>query len=145
MSGLLNDISQSAHGIARGLAAAGKQAAATVGHAAAESAPARGFAEVINHAKHEEAARRKDAEDAAAGLVSNALILPILKQLRRSSFGENTAFSPGIGEKAFGPEFDMQLADRIAHSPSLGIKNALAKRMLKTRPANKGSALNLHG
>src|SRR4051812_2339037 len=34
-----------------------------------------------------EAKRRKEAETAAAGLVSNALILPILQQVRRSPFG----------------------------------------------------------
>lgn len=69
------------------------------------------------------------AEKAAAGLVSNALILPVLKQLRRSSFGKNSVFSGGNGEKTFGPEFDMQLADRIAQSPNLGIRDALAAKM----------------
>jgi hypothetical protein len=29
----------------------------------------------------------------------------------------------------------MQLADRIAHSPNLGIKNALADRLMKKAPA----------
>ena len=62
------------------------------------------------------------AEKAAEGLISNALILPILKQVRRSSFGENSVFSGGNGEKAFGPEFDMQLSDRIAQSPRLGVR-----------------------
>src|SRR4051812_30890758 len=74
---------------------------------------------------------RKEAEDAAAGLVSEALILPIFKQLRRSMEQTKGPFSPGIAEKAFGPRFDMQLADRIAHSPRLGVKNALADRLLK--------------
>lgn len=74
------------------------------------------------------------AEKAAAGLVSNALILPILKQVRRSSFGENSIFSGGNGEKAFGPEFDMQLADRIAQSPRLGVREALVKRLEKRSP-----------
>jgi hypothetical protein len=92
-------------------------------------------------------AARKKAEDAAAGLVSNALILPILKQIRRSPWGENSVFSGGIGEKTFGPQFDMQLADRIAHSPRLGIKNALADRLMKRTAAKQpsGKELNIHG
>ena len=79
----------------------------------------------------EYAARRKEAEDAAAGVVSQALILPILKQIRRSTFNGEGPFSPGTGEKTFGPEFDMQIADRIAQSPKLGIKKALADRLMK--------------
>jgi Rod binding domain-containing protein len=74
------------------------------------------------------------AEKAAQGLVSNALILPILKQVRRSSFGENSVFSGGNGEKAFGPEFDMQLADRIAQSPRLGVREALVQRLERRSP-----------
>lgn len=91
-----------------------------------------------------QADRRTQAENAAAGLVANALILPILKQLRRSTFGESTVFSGGNGERAFGPQFDMHLADRIAQSPNLGIKNVLADRLMKKAPAeHKG--LDLHG
>jgi hypothetical protein len=40
-------------------------------------------------------------------------------------------FSQGKAEKAFGPEFDMQLADRIAQSPRLGIKDALVDRLMR--------------
>jgi hypothetical protein len=76
------------------------------------------------------ATRRKQAEEAAAGLVSGALILPMLKQIRRTSFNGGGPFSAGIGEKTFGPEFDMQIADRIAHSPELGIRKALANRLM---------------
>jgi hypothetical protein len=79
----------------------------------------------------EDAQRRQQAEKAAGDLVSNALILPMLKQLRRSVWGQNTVFSAGIGEKAFGPQFDIQIADRIAHSPRLGLKTALTERLIK--------------
>ena len=91
----------------------------------------------------------KQARDGAAGLVSEALILPVLKQVRQSSLNKDGPFSPGIGEKAFGPEFDMQLADRIAQSPNLGVKKALVQRLIKRgQPAvvpgvHKG--LNVHG
>ncbi len=77
------------------------------------------------------AKKRAEAEEAAAGLVANALILPVLKQVRRSTFNKEGPFSPGNGEKTFGPEFDMEIADRLAHSPHLGIKEALAERLMK--------------
>jgi hypothetical protein len=79
---------------------------------------------------------RQEAEKAAGDLVSNALILPMLKQLRHSAWGQNTVFSRGIGEKAFGPQFDMQISDRIAHSPRLGLKTALTERLLKRGQGN---------
>jgi len=90
------------------------------------------------------AAKRSEAEEAAAGLVSTALILPILKQIRHSDFTSKGPFSPGTGEKAFGPEFDMQIADRIAHSPQLGIRKALADRMMKRGSVKKVAVTLTH-
>ena len=74
---------------------------------------------------HSPEAIRKVAGD----LVSQALILPILKQIRRGTFGKNSPLSPGTGEKTFGPEFDIQIADRIAHSPRMAPTNAIAARL----------------
>ena len=88
---------------------------------------------------------RKQAEEAAAGLVSQALILPILKQVRRSPFNLKGPFSAGNGEKTFGPQFDIQISDRIAHSPRLGIKNALADKIMKRGLASVKKGLNVHG
>src|SRR5689334_15074767 len=70
-------------------------------------------AAVAERAGEEIAKRHNQAEKAAGDLISNALILPMLKQLRRSPWGENTVFSRGIGEKTFGPQFDMHISDRI--------------------------------
>jgi len=82
-----------------------------------------------------------EARKVAGDLVSNALIMPLLKQIRRDPFGQNTIFSPGTGEKAFGPEFDMQLADRIAHSPKMTVTDALAQRLAtRGQPKSQGSA-----
>jgi hypothetical protein len=106
------------------------------------------FKHILEQSGPTAAARRQhDAEEAAAGLVSHALILPILRQLRRDPFNQEGYFSPGIGEKTFGPEFDMQIADRIAHSPQLGIRKALAQRMLNGGP-QKGPThkdVDVHG
>jgi len=82
------------------------------------------------------------ARKAAEGLVANALILPVLKQLRHDPFGKNNVFSPGIGEKTFGPEFDRQIADRIAQSPRLTLTASLTQRLL-SRGQNNGPASNL--
>jgi hypothetical protein len=91
------------------------------------------------------AARRKEAEEAATGVVSQALILPILKQIRRSPFNQSGPFSPGTGEKTFGTEFDMQIADRIAQSPRLGIKKTLADRLMKRGQASMKTKVDVHG
>jgi hypothetical protein len=94
--------------------------------------------------------RRARAQNAAKGLVSAALILPVLKQIRRSPFNQEGPFSPGIAEKTFGPEFDMQLADRIAQSPRLGVTQALTRRMmnraaLPKTPRHTTESLDLYG
>ena len=86
-----------------------------------------------------EVARQAKAEKAAGDLVANALILPMLKQVRRSGMGKNSVFSGGIGEKTFGPEFDREIADRLAQSPKMGVKTALAKRLMN------GNAVDVHG
>jgi Rod binding domain-containing protein len=93
-------------------------------------------AQVLNRKKAADPVvdRHAEAEKAAEGLVSNALILPVLKQLRRSTLDQKGVFSAGSGEKTFGPEFDMQLANRIAQSPRLAVKESLVKR-LENRPA----------
>jgi hypothetical protein len=88
-------------------------------------------------APDQEAQRRQQVEKTAGDLVSAALILPILKQLRRGSLNKNPVFGGGDGEKTFGPEFDMQIADRIAQSPNLPVRKALAERML-----NRGKVID---
>ena len=110
-----------------------------------ELAPAtsKGFKTLLEQHAKSYAEARKQAEEAAAGLVSQALILPVLKQVRRSALDTKGPFSPGIAEKTFGPQFDMQLADHIAHSPRLGVKKALADRLLKRIGPEK--VLNVHG
>jgi hypothetical protein len=87
-------------------------------------------------------------EKAAGDLVANALILPVMKQIRRSPWGENSVFSGGNGEKTFGPAFDMEIADRLAHSPRMGATQALVARLEKkpaAKPSTSSGKLDLHG
>ncbi|HVT80255.1 MAG TPA: hypothetical protein VHM90_06315 [Phycisphaerae bacterium] len=101
--------------------------------------------------KARKAQRAKETDQAATGLVANALILPILQQVRRSMQEMKGPFSPGKGENAFGPQFDIQLADRIAQSPKLGIKTALVNRLstrgtpVHGRDARVKQDLDVHG
>jgi hypothetical protein len=87
----------------------------------------------------------------AGDLVANALILPVLKQNRRSVWSQNSLFSGGTGEKTFGPQFDMQLADRIAHSPRMGVTAAVANRLAareqRVHPnvAARSQGVDVHG
>jgi len=89
------------------------------------------FQDQIKQAQDQQRKVKKIAGD----LVSNALILPVLKQIRRSPFAQKDIFRGGIGENTFGPEFDMQMADRIAHSPKMTVTDALARRLSQHGPA----------
>lgn len=85
------------------------------------------------------------AHEGAKGLVAHALILPMLKQVRRSALHTKGVFSPGTGEKTFGPEFDMQIADRIAQSPKLTLTASLTKRLVARSGAAKSGGVDVRG
>jgi hypothetical protein len=119
--------------------------AAGGGTGAASSAPAAAggaaFEQVLTRqgqALTPQAKAHAKAEKAAGDLVANALILPLLKQVRRSPWGENSVFSGGIGEKSFGPQFDIQIADHLAHSPRMAVTQVLTAKLEKR--GTKGSA-----
>ncbi len=100
--------------------------------AAAPATDAAGsFPSTLQQTQSQERKVRRTAGD----LVATALILPVLKQIRRSPFAQKNIFGGGIGEKTFGPEFDMQIADRIAQSPKMTVTDALARRLMQHEPA----------
>jgi len=105
----------------------------------------------LSDGKLQKAERAKQIDQAATGLVSQALILPMLQQIRRSMQDMKGPFAPGKGENAFGPQFDIQLADRIAQSPRLPIKAALVNQLSKRgnvvhgRDARVKPELDVHG
>jgi Rod binding domain-containing protein len=109
--------------------------------------------------------QKEQASQAAQQFVSTALIMPMLKQMRSSTF-KSEYFHGGQGEDAFGPQLDQILADRIVqrmstpeqdseNGPStrgLGLVDAVYRRILRQdeQPASHGSNLtrkkvDIHG
>lgn len=116
------------------------------------TAPAVPPAALITPTLHVLTDAEKKVRKVAGDLVANALILPLLKQNRRSVWSENKIFKRGAGENAFGPEFDTQLADRVAHSPHMSVTDALTRQLMAKRTndaavtfANQNSGVDLHG
>jgi len=82
-------------------------------------------------------ARRADEITAAArSLTAQALVAPILKELRSNSIAWGP-FGAGDAEKTFGPMLDLKLADRIAASPRLPVAAAIEAR-LRARERDPG-------
>jgi len=75
---------------------------------------------------------------AARALTAQALVAPILKELRANSNAWGP-FAAGDAEKSFGPMLDLAIADRIAASPRLGVATILEER-LRAREAPARSA-----
>ncbi len=79
-------------------------------------------------------AKKDEASKAAQQFVSTALIMPMLKQLRSSTF-KSEYFHGGHGEDAFGPQLDQILADRIVQRMSTPEQDSAAG------PATRGLGL----
>ena len=75
-----------------------------------------------------QARRDGDITRAARTLTAQALILPILKELRSGSMAWGP-FKAGDAEKSFGPMLDTELADRMAASPRLPVASAIEARL----------------
>jgi Rod binding domain-containing protein len=88
--------------------------------------------------------QKEQASKAAQQFVSTALVMPMLKQMRSSTF-KSEYFHGGHGEDAFGPQLDQILADRIVQRMStpqqdstdgparqgLGLVDAVYRRILR--------------
>jgi hypothetical protein len=91
-------------------------------------------------------ARAKKTEDVAGSLVAYALILPMLKQIRQSPWNKSGPFAPGNGEKAFGTQFDIEIAERIARSPRMSLTESVRQRLsAKEDRVNQSEGLDVHG
>lgn len=131
---------------ARAAAAMAAGQAGVTGTGAVALRPGQTFVDRLNALKGEKSQAKQETEErakaqkVAGDLVANALILPVMKQIRRSVWSQNTIFGGGNGEKAFGPEFDMQIADRIAHSPRMTVTAALADRLMARKQGKNHTA-----
>ena len=88
---------------------------------------------------HEAAAPGARGADAAAkihkaatGLLSQALVMPVLKELRGGSLAWGP-FKPGDGERTFGPMLDQRIADRIAGSERVALGRRLEESLMRRR------------
>jgi Rod binding domain-containing protein len=93
------------------------------------------FFDQMNRLGTPEQTPEEQARKAAAGLVSQALILPMLEQVRREASEVKTPFTPSNGENVFGTQFDQVIADHIANSSRMTVTNSLATRLMKAKTA----------
>lgn len=74
-------------------------------------------------------ARRDDEiREAARAITSQALVLPVLKELRAGSLAWGP-FRDNEAVKGFAPLLDQAIADRIASSPRLGVASRVEARL----------------
>ncbi|HAI10919.1 MAG TPA: hypothetical protein DCM28_04400 [Phycisphaerales bacterium] len=89
--------------------------------------------------------QKSDIRQAAQQLVSSALILPMLQQVRESSL-KSELFHGGFSEDAFGAQLDTELADRMVAKSNFPIVDAIYRKMTgQTDFVPKGKELNIHG
>lgn len=105
----------------------------------------RGFDSLLTKASQAaaHAGRAKDQKlrHASEQLVADALIQPVLKQMRDSPFRVKM-FQGGQAAKAFEQQLDMILSDRIVHSARFPIVNAVYKSLSKRGAAQDKAALS---
>jgi len=74
-----------------------------------------------------EAGGQKELREAVEQLVSNALIMPLLKQMRADPF-QTDLFHGGQGEQVFGAQLDQHIADRMTKKAGLPIVDVIYNR-----------------
>ena len=84
------------------------------------------FSPALRAAREADVARQ--AREAAAQLVSIALVQPVFAQLRESSLARGP-FAPGDAERRFGPMLDQELADRVTSGSNFPLIDDLARRL----------------
>ncbi|MBL4700884.1 MAG: hypothetical protein JKX85_06470 [Phycisphaeraceae bacterium] len=107
------------------------------------------FASLLNRpatSKGKEMTENQKAEirEAAQQLVSSALILPMLAQIRESSL-KSEMFHGGFTEDAFGAQLDTELADKMVAKSNFPIVEAIYQKMVNPmghKPS--GKELNIH-
>ena len=90
----------------------------------------------ITHENVREAAAR----EAAAQLISSAMVLPILSSIRDSTFLEGGPLEPSPAERQFMPMLDQELADRIVRADGFTLDEVVMKGLMQTTPGMGGDA-----
>jgi len=72
--------------------------------------------------------REQSIQKAARAITAQALVAPILKELRANSMAWGP-FRAGDAERTFGPMLDLAIADRIAASSRLGVAQRIEARL----------------
>jgi hypothetical protein len=104
--------------------------APVVGPAAlAGTAAGLGFGDVLREADAQ-AAKPDRLREAAAELVSVAMLLPMLKAARNDPF-KSDLFHGGQGEEAFGAQLDQEMATRMGRSMKMPVIDAVYNRFAR--------------
>jgi hypothetical protein len=108
--------------------------------AAARMAPTRdasSFEAMLAAAGHRQ--RAEQAREAAQQMVASAFIMPVLAELRESSFLTGP-FAPGAAERRFGPLLDQHVADRITASDRFPLIDQITDHLLTAEARSLGLA-----
>lgn len=98
------------------------------------------FASTFNRAKREgPMTPQREARDAAEGLVSMALLQPVLKQMREANNAQ-APFGPGQGEKTMRAMLDQAWADNIVKTGNWSLVDRIEERMLERLGKGKPKA-----
>jgi len=135
--------------------AIGQQASSYYDRLGQFQASAQGFDSILTKASGAtaEAGRtnKQKLRHACEQLVSDALVQPLLKQMRQSPF-KVKMFHGGHAEQAFAQKLDTILADRIVHSANFPIVDSVYNNLSRHPgglPTSTGAAvggrLNTHG
>ncbi|MCC7408962.1 MAG: rod-binding protein [Phycisphaeraceae bacterium] len=91
--------------------------------------------------------RKGQARKAAEQLVSTALVVPLLKQMRQDPF-RTELFHGGQAEETFGSQLDQIFADRTVQGANFPLVSAIEKQLLTrmelTAPTMPNQ-VNIHG
>jgi len=98
------------------------------------------FGQALNTAgQGDNQTREQQVREASNQLVATSFIKPMLASVRNDPF-RSDLFHGGSAEDMFAEHLDTELADRIASRMSLGLGDAISRRMLQLPPRVESGA-----
>lgn len=91
--------------------------------------------------------RKEQARKAAEQLVSTALVVPLLRQMRQDPF-RTELFHGGQAEETFGSQLDQIFADRTVQGANFPLVSAIEKQLLarmERMTSTTPNQVNVHG